>query len=278
MRNRQSRTAVIGLSRRQTRRGFPINRFFFICFLATLLGLASCSQPGDKDTATIAVATNFKTTLQTLEADFEAKSGYELDLVSGSTGKLYAQIVNGAPYDVYLAADQARPARLVADGRADRASHFTYAYGGIALWSATLTDVTPDTLWDADFNRLALANPDLAPYGHASVELIERYELIETLEPKFVFGESVGQAFAFISTGNADIGFVSIAQVLALPEDASGSAWLIPRQLYSPIAQDAVLLNHGKDNRVAQAFLTYLKSEPAQQIIRRSGYWNDELS
>ncbi|MEO1019176.1 MAG: molybdate ABC transporter substrate-binding protein [Pseudomonadota bacterium] len=239
---------------------------------------ASCSQPDGRDSATIAVATNFKTTLETLEADFETRSGYELELVSGSTGKLYAQIINGAPYDVYLAADQARPERLVRDGRADSISRFTYAFGGIALWSSTLTDVSPDTLWDADFNRLALANPELAPYGQASVELIDHYELTETLEPKLVFGESVGQAFAFVSTGNADLGFVSIAQVLALPEEARGSAWLIPRQFYAPIAQDAVLLNHGKDNRAAQAFLTYLKSDAARQIIRRSGYWNDELS
>ncbi|MEO1324291.1 MAG: molybdate ABC transporter substrate-binding protein [Pseudomonadota bacterium] len=221
------------------------------------------------------MATNFKTTLKTLEADFESRSGYKLDLISGSTGKLYAQIVNGAPYDVFLAADQARPARLVAEGHAVAASRFTYAIGMLALWSPGHSDVTADTLIEPNITRLALANPDLAPYGLAALQVLERILLDEELRPKFVFGENVGQTFAFVSTGNAQIGFVSAAQVLARPEDAEGSAWFVPPQLHEPIAQDAVLLRRGEENGAARAFLTYLESEPAREIIRRSGYESD---
>jgi molybdate transport system substrate-binding protein len=220
------------------------------------------------------VATNFKTTLEKLEIDFEARSGYALNIVSGSTGKLYAQIVNGAPYDAFLAADQVRPERLVQNGAADSESRFTYAHGRLALWGPSHSEVTPDTLWETDIARFALANPDLAPYGAASLQLLERYERVELLEPKFVYGESVGQAFAFIRTGNAELGFVAASQILALPEADRGGYWLVPRQLHDPIAQDAVLLNRGVDNPVASAFLTYLRSDDAKKIIRESGYRN----
>lgn len=223
----------------------------------------------------MAVATNFKTTLEKLQGDFQSRSGYSLSLVSGSTGKLYAQIVNGAPYDVFLAADQVRPERLVEDGDADRASQFTYAHGGLALWGPARDEVTPDTLWDKDVARFALANPDLAPYGAASIQLLDRYERRDAFEPQLVYGESVGQAFAFISTGNAELGFVAASQVLALPEPERGGYWLVPRQLHDPIAQDAVLLKRGADNPVAAAFLTYLKSDDARKIIRESGYWTE---
>ena len=236
--------------------------------------LVGCSAPEPRDTATIAVATNFKTTLEKLETEFEAESGYAVQIVSGSTGKLYAQIVNGAPYDVFLAADQARPERLVEDGAAVHASRFTYAHGGLALWGPTRPDITADTLWEADITRFALANPDLAPYGAASVQLLDRYERLETLIPNLVYGESVGQAFAFVSTGNAELGFVAASQVLALPEPDRGGHWLVPRQLHDPIAQDAVLLKRGADNAVAAAFLAYLKTDAAKKIIRDSGYWN----
>ena len=245
-----------------------------LAFLAALLiaGLMSCAAPQSQESATIAVATNFKTTLEKLETDFETRSGYTLEIVSGSTGKLYAQITNGAPYHVFLSADQARPERLVREGRALANSRFTYAIGGLALWSPTRPDITPDTLADDDITRLALANPDLAPYGLATVQLLERLDLLEPWQPKFVLGENVGQAFAFVSTGNAEIGFVSAAQVLALPEDARGSSWLVPRQMHDPIAQDAVLLKTGQNNQVARAFLTYLKSPEARDIIHQSGY------
>jgi len=239
----------------------------------TLLGtLANCSQPEARSSATVAVATNFKPTLEQLAADFESRTDYEIDTVSGSTGKLYAQIVHGAPYDIFLAADQDRPRRLVQDGYATDQDHFTYAIGGLALWSPQDADITPDSLIDPGMKRLALANSDLAPYGVAAAQLLDRLDLTETLRSKFVFGESVGQTFAFVSTGNADMGFVSAAQVLALPEGARGSYWLVPRQWHASIAQDAVLLEGSKSNQAAIAFFAYLKSPQAQETIRLSGY------
>ncbi|MEM7328994.1 MAG: molybdate ABC transporter substrate-binding protein [Pseudomonadota bacterium] len=218
------------------------------------------------------MATNFTTTLAAIETDFETESGLDIDVVSGSTGKLYAQIINGAPYDVFLAADQARPEHLIANGHAAPASRFTYAIGKLALWSPTDPEVSANTLTAPETVRLALANPDLAPYGLAAVQLLERLDLDTQLRSKFVFGENVGQAFAFVSTGNAQLGFVSVAQVLTLPETRKGSVWLVPPQLHDPIAQDAVLLTRGADNPTARAFLAYLKSDAAHEIIRRSGY------
>lgn len=239
----------------------------------TLLGtLANCSQPEARSSATVAVATNFKPTFEQLAADFETRTGYEIETVSGSTGKLYGQIIHGAPYDIFLAADQARPEKLVQDGHAAMRDRFTYAIGGLALWSPREADITPDSLIEPGMKRLALGNPDLAPYGLAARQLLDRLDLTETLRSKFVFGESVGQTFAFVSTGNADMGFVSAAQVLALPEDARGSYWLVPRPLHGSIAQDAVLLERSKSNQAAIAFLTFLKSPEAQDTIRRSGY------
>jgi len=234
--------------------------------------LANCSEPQARSTATVAVATNFKPTLEQLAADFETRTGYELETVSGSTGKLYAQIVHGAPYDIFLAADQARPKRLIQDGRATHQGRFTYAIGGLALWSPRKAEITPDSLIEPELSRLALANPDLAPYGLAAMQLLDRLGLTETLQSKIVFGESVGQTFAFVSTGNANLGFVSAAQVLALPEDVRGSYWLVPRQLHDPIAQDAVLLEGSGQNQAAVAFFSYLQSPQAQETIRLSGY------
>jgi molybdate transport system substrate-binding protein len=239
----------------------------------TLLGtLANCSQPEARSSATVAVATNFKPTFEQLVTDFESRTGYEIETVSGSTGKLYAQIIHGAPYDIFLAADQTRPKKLVQDGHAAMPDRFTYAIGSLALWSRHETDITPDSLIDPGMKRLALANPDLAPYGLAARQLLDRLDLTETLRSKFVFGESVGQTFAFVSTGNADMGFVSAAQVLALPEGARGSYWLVPRQLHGSIAQDAVLLERSKSNQAALAFFAFLKSPEAQETIRLSGY------
>lgn len=174
---------------------------------------------------------------------------------------------------MFLAADQDRPRRLIEDRRINARSRLTYAIGGLALWSPTRDDVTPDTLAAPDIARMAIANPDLAPYGAASLELLDGLDLYEAWEPKLVYGESVGQAFAFVSTGNAEIGFVSAAQVLALPEDARGAYWLVPTQLHEPIAQDAVLLTRGDINPAASAFLTYLYTDEARGIIRDSGYW-----
>ena len=156
------------------------------------------------------------------------------------------------------------------DEQAD--ARFTYAIGGLALWSPGRDGVSPDTLDNPGFTRMAIANPDLAPYGLAAIQLLDRLDRKAAWHSKLVYGESVGQPYAFVSTGTAEIGLVSAAQVLALPDASEGSYWLIPHQLHDPIAQDAVLLDHGQDNAVAIAFVTYLKTSDARDIIRGSGY------
>ena len=237
-----------------------------------VLFVTGCAPRPSGQSATIAVAANFKNTLERLETGFEENTMYTIDIVSGSTGKLYAQIINGAPYDVFLAADQSRPRMLVEGGYAAAANQPTYALGKLALWSPVDPNVTPDTLIAPGITRLAVSNPDLAPYGLAALQVLDRLDLKAQLRPKFVFGENVGQTLAFVSTGNAQIGFVSAAQILVLPEDMEGSAWLVPPQLHDPIAQDAVLLTTGRDNAAAVAFMSYLQSAEARDIIARSGY------
>lgn len=225
----------------------------------------------------VAVAANFSAPIKALAADFEQRSGHTLSASYGSTGKFYAQIRNGAPFDVLLAADEATPARLVAEDAALGASRFTYAIGRLALWSAqpALVDDRGDVLKRGDFRRLALASPRLAPYGTAAIETLAHLGLLEALRPKFVQGESVGQAFGFVASGNAELGFVALSQVLR--DDGSGqlrngSVWRVPAALHAPIRQDAVLLQHGRDNPAAQALLDYLKSDAARAVMRGFGY------
>ncbi|MHA7900536.1 MAG: molybdate ABC transporter substrate-binding protein [Henriciella sp.] len=218
------------------------------------------------------MASNFKTTMDALEVSFEADTGYELDIVTGSTGKLFAQITYGAPYDVFLAADQARPARLVEDGRAISGSRFTYALGRLVLWSEQATALDAESLSASDLHRLAVANPDLAPYGRAAMQVIGALGLDTPLSTKLVLGENVGQAFAFVSTGNAQLGFVSEAQVLSRTGTERGTFWRPESDLYDPIAQDAVLIATATENPAARAFMDYLNSATAKDIIAQHGY------
>lgn len=236
------------------------------------IAIASCTQSAQPASATVAVAANFKSTLDALAADFESSTKYELETVIGSTGKLYAQITYGAPYDVFLAADQARPIRLVDENRAVSGSRITYAVGRLVLWSKDGVEFGPDQLTASKTKRIAIANPDLAPYGKAAKQTLEQLGLDVAVAPKLVFGENVGQAFAFIRTGNAQLGFVSEAQVLSLPSSQRGTTWIVPSTSHDPIAQDAVLLEHGADNSAAQAFMAYLHSTAARDIIAAQGY------
>mgnify|MGYP001792830246 CR=1 FL=1 len=187
---------------------------------------------------TVAVAANFKTVLDNLETEFEAQTNYELDMVVGSTGKLYAQIIYGAPYDVFLAADQERPIRLIEEGEAVSDSRLTYALGRLVLWGAD----DPNRLADPEIKRIAIANPNLAPYGKAADQVLSHLGLTATTQSKLVLGENVGQAFAFVSTGNAQVGFVSEAQIISLGGEDSKPLWRPPSASHDPIAQDAVLL------------------------------------
>jgi molybdate transport system substrate-binding protein len=223
------------------------------------------------ETALAAVAANFAKTAQELIDRFAAETGHEIRISTGSTGNLAAQIRNGAPFAVLLAADERRPAELESEGLAVPGSRFTYAVGKLVLWGTDPRWVLLDpstALNDPELKRLAIANPELAPYGRAAEEALTALGAWDAVQPKLVRGEDVGQVFQFVSSGNADLGFLALSQVL----DQSGSRWEVPQDLYTPILQQAVLLGPGKDNAAAKAFLDYLRSEPARDLIRAAGY------
>jgi molybdate transport system substrate-binding protein len=188
----------------------------------------------------------------------------------GATGAFYTQIRNGAPFDVLLAADDETPARIESDGLAVKGSRFTYALGRLALWSAKpgVVDDHGDVLKRENVDRVAIANPKLAPYGKAAVETMRKLGVYERLQPRIVQAENIAQAFQFVATGNAPIGFVALSQVF----DAKGSKWIVPDSLHAPLRQDAVLLAHGKNNDAAAALMQYLKGDKARGIIRAYGY------
>ncbi|GAB5453828.1 MAG: molybdate ABC transporter substrate-binding protein [Henriciella sp.] len=242
-----------------------IKLFIYFC-LGSLL--AACAQPRAQETVTVAVAANFKPTLDSLEADFEARTDYSIEAVVGSTGKLYAQIVYGAPYDVFLAADQERPNRLIEEQKAIAGSQFTYAVGRLILYG---TD-DPSQLAAPETKRIAIANPNLAPYGKAAGQVLAELEFSQITEAKLVLGENVGQAFAFLSSGNAQVGFVSEAQILSLSETDKAAFWRPPAHYHDPIAQDAVLLARAEDKPAAIAFVAYLQTDEAKDIIAQHGY------
>ena len=222
----------------------------------------------------IAVAANFVGPMKMLAADFEKASGHKAVVTSGSTGKFYAQIRSGAPFDVLLAADDETPARLERDGAAVPGSRFSYAIGKLVLWSPKpgFVDGNADVLRRGPFAHLALAAPKLAPYGAAAVQTLTRLGLLAALEPRFVQGESIGQTFGFVTSGNAELGFVALSQVYEDGKVKSGSAWIVPPHLHDPIRQDAVLLAGAKDNAAAAALLAYLKTDKAKAVIRAFGY------
>jgi molybdate transport system substrate-binding protein len=222
----------------------------------------------------VAVAANFTAPMQKIAADFEKDTGHKAQLAFGATGKFYAQIKNGAPFEVLLAADDETPAKLEKEGAAISGSRFTYAIGQLALWSAKpgYVDDKGAVLKKGAFEHLAIANPKLAPYGAAAVESLGKLGLLGSIEPKFVQGENIAQTFQFISTGNAELGFVALSQIYEGGKLKSGSAWIVPASLHAPIRQDAVVLSQGKDNPAAAALMKYLKSDPARAVIKSYGY------
>ena len=222
----------------------------------------------------VAVAANFIGPMQVIAADFAKATGHTATLSSGSTGKFYAQIKSGAPFEVFLAADDTTPEKLDKEGATVANTRFTYATGKLVLWSpqAGLVDDQGAVLRSGKFAHIALAAPKLAPYGAAAVETMTQLGLLDQLTPKFVQGESIGQTFTFVSSGNAELGFVALSQVWAGGKLKSGSAWVVPAKLHQPIRQDAVLLQRGKDNAAAAALLEYLQSDAAKAVIRSFGY------
>lgn len=222
----------------------------------------------------VAVASNFTTPMKVIAQAFERDTGHKVILSFGATGQFYAQIKNGAPFAVLLAADDETPARLEREGVAVTGTRFTYATGKLVLWSkkADLVDDKGEILKTGKFDKLALANPKLAPYGAAALQVLEKLSLTKQLGPKLVEASNIGQTFQFVSSGNAALGFVALSQVFENGKLKEGSDWVIPSNLYSPIKQDAVLLTSGKANLVAQALLHYLRSDRAKAIIVSFGY------
>lgn len=223
---------------------------------------------------TVAVAANFSAPAQKIATAFAAATGHKATVVVGSTGKLYAQIKNGAPFQVLLSADDETPTRLGKEGAGVAGSQFTYATGRLVLWSrqAGVVDDKGEVLRGGQFAHLALADPKLAPYGAAAVDVMAKLGLTASLQPKLVQGESIGQAYQFVFSGNAALGFVALSQVMVEGKIAQGSAWVVPANLHSPLRQDAIVLNAGKDSAATATFMAFLRSDAAKAIIRSFGH------
>lgn len=229
--------------------------------------------PAQAGEVRLAVASNFNAAVRALQPDFEAATDHRLRLSTGSTGKLYAQIRNGAPFDVFLAADSRRPRKLAEAGAVAPEGRFTYARGRIALWSPDPDRVDgPDTLARDDFRHLAIANPRTAPYGLAARQTLKDLNRWSELQGRIVRGENIGQAHQFVASGNAELGLVALAQISGPGRSESGSRWLVPERHHAPIRQQAVLLRRAADTEAAQAFLAYLRGPEAAATLRAFGY------
>ncbi len=236
--------------------------------LALAAGLVQAAE------VSVAVAANFTAPMQKIAALFEQRTGHKAVLSFGSTGKLYAQIRNGAPFQVLLAADDKTPARLEAEGLTAAGARFTYAVGRLALWSSqgALVDPQGAVLRSNLFTRLALADPKLAPYGAAAVETLNRMGLLADVTPKIVYGENIAQAYQFVFSGNAELGFVALSQIFVDGKVGSGSAWVVPTTMHAPIRQDVVLLKTGESQVAARELMAFLRSDAALAVIRSYGY------
>jgi molybdate transport system substrate-binding protein len=236
--------------------------------MVLLLGAAQAAE------VRVAVASNFSAPMRRIAADFERDTGHNAVLTFGSTGAFAAQIRNGAPFDLLLSADDQTPTRLEQDGLAVAGTRFTYAVGQLVLWSAQpgLIDAQGEVLRSGGDGRIAIADPRLAPYGAAAIETLTRLGLLPSLRSRFVQGENISQTYQFISTGNAQMGFVALSQVLVDGRIQSGSSWVVPARLHAPIRQDAVLLMAGRTNPAAAALAAYLRSDKALAVIRSYGY------
>lgn len=226
------------------------------------------------DTVSVAVAANFTAPMQKIAAEFAKDTGHKAELSFGATGKFYAQISNGAPFGVLLAADDTTPAKIAREGKGVADSRFTYAVGKLVLWSKQdgYVDAQAAVLKTGKFQHVAIANPKLAPYGLAAEQTLTQLGLLEQIKPKFVQGENIGQTYQFAATGNAELGFVALSQVMEDGKIKSGSAWLVPPNMHEPIRQDAIVLNTAKDNAAAKALMDYLRGDKARAIITSYGY------
>lgn len=239
--------------------------------LALLLIAATAARA---DPVQVAVAANFSAPARQIAQDFEKDTGHQAMLAFGATGKFYAQIRNGAPFEVLLAADDETPAKLEKEGAALAGTRYTYAVGRLVLWSAKAgyVDDKGEVLKRGGFRHLALANPRHAPYGAAAVEALTALKLLDAVQPKFVQAENIAQAHQFVASDNAELGFVALSQVMKDGKLGAGSAWVVPANLHQPIRQDAVMLERGRGKPAAEAWLKFLRSDKAKAAIRGYGY------
>jgi molybdate transport system substrate-binding protein len=242
--------------------------------LAAALLAFACAAAVRAGEVSVAVAANFTAPMQKIATAFERDTGHRAVLAFGSTGRFYAQVKNGAPFQVLLAADDETPAKLEHERLAVPGSRFTYAIGRLVLWSATpgVVDDRGEVLRRPGDSRIAIADPRLAPYGAAAVQAMTALGVAAALQPRLVQGENIAQAYQYVSTGNAPFGFVALSQVMVDGRIARGSAWIVPATLHAPIRQDAVLLASGRGNAAATALLAYLRGPAARAIIGAHGY------
>lgn len=242
--------------------------------IVALAALLSLSMPVHAAEVSVAVAANFTAPMQKIAQAFEQETGHKAVLSFGSTGNLYAQIRHGAPFQILLAADATTPAKIEKEGLGLAGSRFTYAIGKLVLWSKRpgLVDDKGDILRSGTFQRLAVANPKLAPYGAAALETMTKLGVLKALQPKIVQGENIAQTYQFTATENAQLGFVALSQVMSEGKIVQGSAWLVPAHLHAPIQQDALLLTPGADNPAAKALMIFLRSDRVKTLIRTYGY------
>lgn len=223
----------------------------------------------------VAVASNFHSPFKTIAGAFEKQTGHEVEIIPGSTGKLYAQIIHGAPFHLFLAADSRRPALLEENGKVAPGTRVTYALGRITLWSPDPTRMPQDgrnALRDKSIKRLAIANPKTAPYGLAAMQTLEKLGLWDAMRPHLIRGENIGQTFQFVSSRNAELGFVALSQVLDPANRQPGSRWDVPDDFYDPLMQDAVILKHAASHSAARSLWKFLQGETAGNLIKQFGY------
>ncbi|GLZ84598.1 molybdate ABC transporter substrate-binding protein [Metapseudomonas resinovorans] len=232
------------------------------------LGSASAAE------VQVAVAANFTAPIQAIAKDFEKDTGHKLVAAYGATGQFYTQIKNGAPFEVFLSADDTTPAKLEKEGDAVPGSRFTYAIGTLVLWSAQdgYVDAKGDVLKTGQYKHLSIANPKAAPYGLAATQVLDKLGLTATVKPKLVEGQNITQALQFVSSGNAELGFVALSQVYKDGKITNGSAWIVPADMHEPIKQDALILKKGESNPAAKALVDYLKGPKAAEVIKSYGY------
>ena len=265
-----------------TQTALPASRFSFqlarsAAVIATVtssavLGLWSVQAQAAE--VAVAVAANFTAPMKKIATEFEKDTGHKAELSFGATGKFYAQINNGAPFGILLAADDTTPEKIAKEGKGLADSRFTYAIGTLVLWSpkAGYVDDKGAVLKTGDYKHIAIANPKLAPYGTAAMEVLNKLNLTSQVQPKVVTGENIAQTYQFAATSNAQLGFVALSQVMENGKIREGSAWQVPANMHEPIRQDAIVLNSAKDNEAASALMKYLRSPKAQEIIRSYGY------